>query len=129
MTRLDTQVAPLLTHFSGTAGIMIGSQEEIYFSYNSDCTFPAASIIKLFILWEFFRQVESNQIDPNQKISLMTKERTFGCGVMAYFSDTTRLPLWDLATLMIIVSDNWATNLLIDQLGLESINQTCQKEG
>ena len=119
----------LVSSFSGKVGVLVGSNQIIHLSHNPDEIFPAASMIKLFILWEFFRQVEENKLDPNQKISLTNCKKVFGCGVIDHLNTSASLTLGDLATLMIIVSDNSATNFLIDLLGFENINQTCQKEG
>ncbi len=89
--------------------------EEI--SYHAAEIFPTASSIKLPVLVEFYDQVGQGQIDP-QQTTLLTDERKWGgSGILQYYAGTIPVRLEDAARLMIIVSDNTATNLVIDALG------------
>jgi beta-lactamase class A len=84
--------------------------------------FPAASIIKLIVLWEFYRQAAAGALEPDELAEAPADCIVGGSGVVQHLAPGGRLRLGDLATLMIIVSDNTATNLLIDRLGREQIN-------
>ncbi len=89
----------------------------------------AASVIKLFIMAEAFRQFEAGECDPDEPIRVDPSDKCPSCGVLTYLHDGIVLPIRDLVTLMIIVSDNTATNLLIDRLGIDSINAFIDTSG
>lgn len=90
-------------------------------SYNGDKPLVAASVIKLFIMGEAFRRIgEGLSADTPFKIGREMKMPS--CGALSYMHDGLTVTLWDLITLMIILSDNTATNILIDHLGIDSVN-------
>lgn len=127
---IDIDINSLITDFPGSASIVISEPSTgDHIGVNENTVFPAASLIKLPILWEFFAQCEAEQIDPNEIYSLSEADKVRGFGVLRQLKPDLTLRLIDLATLMIIVSDNTATNLLIDRLGLDSINNTIQALG
>jgi beta-lactamase class A len=85
--------------------------------------FPAASLIKLPILASFRDAVEAGSIDPMERTTVAAHARVEGTGVLKALAPGLT-PTWeDLATLMITVSDNVATNLLIDRLGMDHIGR------
>lgn len=92
------------------------------FALNEKTVFPAASLIKLFILWELFRQVESRQIHLDNRMTLGAGQKVGGFGILKELHDGLDLTVLDLAKLMIILSDNVATNILIERLGMAKIN-------
>ena len=81
-----------------------------------------ASVIKLAILYEALEQVRSGKAHFEDKLTLSKAEQVQGSGVLTFFDTPLALTLKDALTLMIIMSDNTATNLVIDHLGLASIN-------
>lgn len=82
--------------------------------------FPTASTIKLAILYELFRQADAGTVTLDEPQPIPQAARVGGSGVLHELT-TVRLSLRDLATLMILVSDNTATNVVIDTLGREKI--------
>lgn len=84
----------------------------------------AASVIKLPIMVEAFRQALTGQIALEQTLVMRESDRVGGSGSMQLLSPGVALSVWDLLRLMICVSDNTATNLLIDLLGLEQLNRS-----
>ena len=94
------------------------------FAYQAEERFEAASVIKIPIMVEVFRQVEEGILDFNQMITVHKEDKMPSCGALTYMHDGLRVTLKDLTTLMIILSDNTATNLLINLLGMEQINRT-----
>ena len=96
--------------------------EEIRF--HADMPMEAASVIKLPIMAEAFRQRESGTLDFALPVTIRREEKLPSCGALTYLHDGVTVQVGDLVTLMIILSDNTATNLLIDLLGQESINRT-----
>ena len=91
--------------------------------HNPNLMIEAASIIKLFVMTEYFFQVHESKIDPNEKHTVSKSEKLPSCGAITYMSDNISLSFEDLCTLMIILSDNTATNILISKLGMEQINK------
>lgn len=82
---------------------------------------PSASLIKLPILAAFWQAAEAGRLDPAERVTVPAEARAEGTGVLKAL-DPGLQPTWrDLATLMITVSDNVATNLVIDRLGMDAI--------
>ncbi|MGM0851178.1 MAG: serine hydrolase [Bacillota bacterium] len=92
---------------------------------NNDTPYSAASLIKVPIFLEGFRQAEQRNIDLNETVMVPKEDRVGGAGVLSTLSENISLTVEDLLTLMIIVSDNTATNLIIDRLGSDAINNLC----
>jgi beta-lactamase class A len=84
---------------------------------------PAASTIKLFVASAFWRSA----LDPGEPIDGVPPAGS--AGVAEYFSAGARLTLGDLALLMLAVSDNAATNVLIDRLGFDTVNDEIARLG
>ncbi|MBX5467581.1 MAG: class A beta-lactamase-related serine hydrolase [Firmicutes bacterium] len=96
-------------------------------AWQPHAVFPAASTIKVPILAELYRRVEEEGLSLDRTLRLRAEDQVGGSGVLADLTPGTRWRLRDLATLMITVSDNTATNLLIDFLGVESVNRTLRR--
>ena len=93
------------------------------FSINGDKKVLSASTIKLLILAELMRKISENKFSLSDTIMIADSMKTGGDGVLKELNTGHHFTLKELATLMIIVSDNQATNILIDFLGMENINQ------
>ena len=86
--------------------------------------FPQASAIKVPILLELFRRAESDADILRKRIEMNDEARTGGSGVLQVLTDGgSVLSLEDYAIYMILYSDNTATNVLIDELGMNAINR------
>ena len=85
--------------------------------------FSAASVIKVPIMMAAFLESQRGALDLHQSVVIPDKERVGGSGVVSRLSRGITLTLIDLVTLMIIVSDNTATNLCIDAVGIPAINE------
>jgi len=97
---------------------------------NADRVFPTASSIKLAILAEMGRQVEAGQLPLDQRIRLQAKDRVGGSGILQYMGDgSVELSLADLSVFMIQMSDNTATNVLIDKVGMAEVNSFMDRIG
>jgi beta-lactamase class A len=90
---------------------------------NADETFPTASTIKIAILAELYRQAQQGKLKLTDTYTLQQSDLVGGSGISnALTPGVTKLTLRDVAALMISVSDNSATNILIDRVGLENVN-------
>lgn len=83
--------------------------------------FPTASAIKLSILYELLKQAEAGALALNTPSPLDRRQVVGGSGVLQHLT-TPSLSLRDQAALMIIVSDNTATNVVIDAVGMDNVN-------
>jgi len=91
------------------------------FGRHADEPFPTASAIKVGILYELFRQADEGRVDLDAAAPLASDERAGGSGVLQHLTGPV-LSLRDHAVLMILLSDNTSTNVLIDRLGMAAIN-------
>lgn len=97
-----------------------------------DTVFPQASSIKLTVLLELLRQEQEGKLSLEEKHTIRRNEMTTGDPdpILNKLGDgTVTLSLRDLAVFMIVLSDNTATNILIDRVGMESINAGIQRLG
>lgn len=99
------------------------------FSHNGDRQFHAASTIKIPILIDAYRQVENGALSLDDLHPLQDDDRVPGSGVLGKLHAGLELTLADLLFLMISVSDNTATNLVIDRVGLDAVNATIASLG
>ena len=88
----------------------------------ADEPFTAASTIKLPILVALYEAAARGEVGLHQACRLLAEDQVTGSGVLQLLSPGIRLPLRDLAELMITVSDNAATNMILDRLGVERVN-------
>ena len=115
--------------FQGDISVVIKDlkNDQWLFKYNENEIYSSASIIKVPIMVEAFYQVEKGQLKLDQKIKVRPEDRIKYSIVSDLSLD--EYPLIDLISLMIIVSDNIATNIIIDYLGIDNINNTIQDLG
>jgi beta-lactamase class A len=100
------------------------------FALNENVSFPQASAIKIAILMEVFKQAHEGKFRLTDLRRIEKKDKTGGSGVLIELGDSTvQLSLHDLCVLMIVLSDNTATNLLLDLVGMENINRTLESLG
>ena len=100
---------------------------------NGDRVFPSASVIKMAALWEFYRRVNEGSLHEEEPFilrdSMKVGETPYDTGVLRDFHDGIQLTLEDVVTMMVVMSDDTATNILLDLLGIDQINQTMRKLG
>jgi beta-lactamase class A len=98
-------------------------------SLDPDRPVQTASVIKLGILLDAAEQVRGGQVSLADKLVLTRENQVDGSGVLAQLTAPLTLTLGDTLTLMVIQSDNTATNMAIDRLGLAHINATLRAAG
>ncbi len=95
----------------------------------SEERFPLASVFKLGVLVELFRRVDAGEISLEERWTVRPELQSLESGVLMYLEAGLRPTVRDLATLMIIVSDNTATDMLFKRMGLRSVNPTLRRLG
>lgn len=122
--KLEAAIRSEDQHLDGVMGVEIldltNGQE---LSLNADDVFPTASSIKIVILAEFYRQVQEGKLKFTDMYTLQQSDLVGGSGISGAFTPgVTKLTLRDVAALMISVSDNSMTNVLIDRVGMDNVN-------
>jgi beta-lactamase class A len=102
--------------------------EGLIIESNSNEVYQSASLIKLPILLEALRQLETGKLQKERLVTIGEDDKIGDTGVLQAMK-VTQLPVQDLLSLMIIVSDNSATNLMVDLIGKSSINSTISRIG
>ena len=95
----------------------------------ADEEFETASVIKAFLLAALYLQAEHGMADLSAEIEYEASQFVDGSGMLRALGVGARLKVKDTATMMIICSDNIATNMLIDYLGLDTINACIRELG
>ncbi|UZQ55524.1 class A beta-lactamase-related serine hydrolase [Trichothermofontia sichuanensis B231] len=132
MTVLKQQVQALAsTQPDLTPGVfMIDLDTNAYVDLNGSMVFPAASMIKVPILVAFFQDVDAGKIRLDEELPLTEDVVAEGSGDLQYQPIGSKFSALETATLMIVISDNTATNMLIKRLGgKEALNQRFQSWG
>jgi beta-lactamase class A len=96
---------------------------------NEEIIFPSASTIKLVILSALMNAVSKGQMKLEQTIILLDVHKCGGDGILKELKENHKFTLYEIAKLMIILSDNTAANILIDLLSMEKINEMAEELG
>lgn len=123
------QLAEVQERFSGTYTLYaehLGTGEAISFG-DVDRPMETASVMKLPILVEALRQCREGNLHLEQLIERQADDEVGGSGLLQHLSAGLRLPLRDVLTLMIIVSDNIATNMALRLIGIDAVNRLCRE--
>jgi beta-lactamase class A len=127
--KLDARLTEIAQEAPGVMGIAVvdlTSDERV--GVNETLVFPQGSAIKIPVLLELYRQAEAGALRLDERVQVSAADQVGGSGVLRSFGDgTSQVSLRDLAVLMINLSDNTATNLLIDRVGMENVNRTMQE--
>ena len=100
------------------------------FSINENEIFPQASSIKIHILAELYHQADEHKIRLSDIVQLPSSVRVAGSGILNELGESSvSMSIRDYAVLMIVLSDNTATNLLNRQVGMENVNKFLRSQG
>ena len=123
--QLEHAVATVAERFSGELGFAaknLATGEEVL--HQADAMLPTASVIKIVVMIEMFAQAEEGLLNLGERIEMAGSDIVLGSGVLRDLTPGLSPTVLDLATLMVIVSDNTATNMLIDRIGgVDVVNQ------
>jgi beta-lactamase class A len=128
-TKTERRLQDIAAHVDGVVGYEIldlTSGETI--AHLERETFPTASTIKLTLVYELFKQAEEGKIRLDDTIALDRSKAVGGSGIL-FELGTPTLSIRDYATLMVTLSDNTATNILIDRLGMDNVARRMQSLG
>jgi beta-lactamase class A len=112
-----------------TIGVSVIAPDGERFSHRGDRRFVAASTVKIAILIELFRQIDAGARSLATLHRLRPEDKAPGSGIVSSLHDGIEFTLGDLAYLMMSISDNSATNILIDTVGMAPVNATMRDLG
>lgn len=92
-------------------------------TYNEDEIFTAASVIKLPMFMWISKLAYDGKIDWHQKVTVKEEDKAPSCGALLSFNGDVQLDIESLCRLMITLSDNTATNVLINTIGIEELQK------
>ena len=120
----QARLVEIVEGYEGVGGVhVLDLTDGTRFGVRDDLVFPQASAIKVPILLELFRRAEEEPELLDRRVEMTDAVRTGGSGVLRHLTDGgSALSLEDYAVYMIVYSDNTATNVLIDALGMEAVN-------
>lgn len=120
-----SSVASLLESTGARVGMAVASTDESRsFGVGVNEPFTQASAIKIPILWELHRAAAANELSLRETLPIQPNDGAGGCGLLQNFlPGASQIALGDLAVMMIVLSDNVATNQLIERVGRESVNR------
>lgn len=117
-------------NFKGETGLLIKDLETGWeIGFNEKEFFPAASLIKLPILISCFYAEKEGRLNFNEVLRLKNSDKTLGSGILKSMPSGKELTIEELIELMIKISDNTATNILIEKLGFDYLNDCFKKMG
>ncbi len=124
------EIYELLSKLDGTVGLYVEVMDtgEV-FEINPDYVFPSASVIKIPMLALLLRDVQEKRADWNAPRAIAPNNRVGGTGILVSLDADYAPSLSVLATLMITLSDNTATNEIMDIIGIDRFNQFCRDMG
>lgn len=126
---LEERIKAELVSYAGKMGIYVNDLKGNTIKIGIDEEFETASSIKAFILADLFKQVEEGTKSLDDELIYTKDNYINGSGVIQSLDEGVKMTAKNFATLMIIVSDNIATNILIDYLGIGHINKTIRELG
>ena len=129
-SELQSQVAQIAARHHGQVAVFardLKTGQTV--SLRPDEPVQTASVIKLAILYEAMRQIRAGRAHWSDRVILVKDNQTAGSGVLGFFDTPAALTLKDVLFMMVIVSDNTATNAAIDKIGLDAINSQMGRLG
>ncbi len=121
---LRARLARLAEGIDGTIGIGVKTLwdgTELFIE--PDRPFPMASVFKIPVLIELLLQAEEGRLSLDDRVTVTEAIKSPGSGVLNELTSSPSLSLADLAMLMIIISDNTATDILVDRVGTAAIHR------
>lgn len=121
---LAERLRPLIAEHKGVVAVGVKHlpSGETFF-HQPDEIMPTASLIKFPVLIETYLQADEGKLSLRDEVTLRERDKVPGSGLLSvHFSDGAKFPLRDAVRLMTSVSDNTATNLVLDRVGLKAVN-------
>src|SRR5437868_10865675 len=120
---LDSQTRAEVSSFKGKVFVFAKNLDNGQtYSYNGDERVKTASTIKIAVMIEAFARVAEGRAKWTDELVLTKAARYSGSGILPELGDGLRLTLRDCVNLMMLISDNTATNMVLDYLTTDAVN-------
>lgn len=128
---LPTRLEELAKAHEGQVAVVVQKfGEPVVFARNADEPMPTASLIKFPVMVEAYFQFHEGKAKPGELVILQKDDMVPGAGILTqHFSPGATMTLRDAIRLMIAYSDNTATNLVLDHIGIRPVNDRMEKLG
>lgn len=122
---LENAIAPLIEKHEGDVAVAIVQLDgPARYYHRADAVMPTASLIKFPVLLTVWKEHAAGNIDFDKTVTLDEEDKVPGSGILTEnFSDGATFPLRDAIRLMIVFSDNTATNLVVDEIGVPATSR------
>lgn len=130
IAKLKQEIEKITRTYPGDIGVAtkhIETNEVV--GVNASELYPMASTYKVGIMVEVFKQIEAGKFSIKDRIEFLEKNRAAGSGLLTHFDAGLNPTIHDLVLLMMSVSDNAATDLLLDRVGAANVTKTLREAG
>jgi len=130
LAKLRQEITKISKEVKGQMGLYmkhVESGKEL--AIDADKIFPLGSVFKIPIMMEVFRQANDRIISMDEKLLLENRSLCIGSGILQYLSPGTEFTIRDLVTLMIIATDNTASEMLWKRIGIQRVNMLIRELG
>jgi len=128
---LDRQLSKLIDGHKGKVAIGVKHlvNGETYF-HNADTVMSTASLIKIAVMIEAYQQADAGKFKLTDMVTLRDQDKVPGSGILTrHFSEGATFSIRDAVRLMMAQSDNTATNLVLDRVGIQAVNERMKEWG
>lgn len=130
MAKLRAEIVKISKDVKGQMGLYMKHVETgKQISIEGDKIFPLGSVFKMPLMVEVFRQAEEGLISMDEKLKLEVRNYCIGSGILQYLTPGLELTVKDLVTLMIIATDNTASEMLWKRIGIQRVNMLIRELG
>jgi beta-lactamase class A len=129
MDDITDELAEVAEHYAVCVRVPGRAKREFGLDENADQLFPAASVIKIGIMACLLRDVAIGRADLSETVSLGSGQIVGGAGVLFELEPNRRYTLKELCRLMMVVSDNTASNACLRRVGMERLNEFFVERG
>ncbi|HET7814479.1 MAG TPA: serine hydrolase [Candidatus Baltobacteraceae bacterium] len=123
---LETKLRAAAAAYGGKVAFYAAASDGRTAELNADTPVPTASVIKLTVLFEALKEIQAGRVSLHDTLTMTPQDPVPGSGVLRLFDAPLKITLKDALTMMVTVSDNTATNLVIDRLGIQNIDNRIQ---
>ena len=130
-TKMEQSILEIDRNLDGAMGVAIVDLTDGHkYLLHANDVFPQASSIKICVLAELYRQAQQGKLKLTDLYTVNAADLVADSDIMGGLTPgVTRITLRDLATMMVAVSDNSATNVLIDRVGMDNVNAFLASQG
>lgn len=130
LSSLEAELRRIGASYSGKWTCALADLESgRYIAIDEDEVMPTASLIKVPILVALYQAAEEGRVRLDDRVSYQPEHRVLGSGVLSRLDYGVEMSVRDAAVLMIIISDNVATNIVIDLMGIDYVNEQQRRLG